>query len=155
MLWITQILQSNHIPFQITGGLAAIAYGSTRELADIDIDIAEKDFGLIETVVKPYIIYGPQQFKNEKWDLLLMTLNYEGQEIDIGGAYTAKAYDEKQQKWVTLVSDLSTACYQNLFGIALPIVNKHDLIAYKKVLSRPVDLLDIGFLEENLYHLPD
>lgn len=42
LAWITNILKKYSIPFQITGGLAAILYGSKRPLEDIDIDIPEE-----------------------------------------------------------------------------------------------------------------
>jgi len=84
--WIVDVLHRHQVPFQITGGCAAKTYGSTRELNDIDIDIPRKDFKKILTAVKPYITFGPQRYKDGKWDVYLMTLNYIGQEIDIGSA---------------------------------------------------------------------
>ena len=41
LIWITDIIKKHHTPFQITGGLAAIAYGANRPLLDIDIDIPD------------------------------------------------------------------------------------------------------------------
>lgn len=41
LIWIADILKKQQIRFQISGGLAAIAYGANRPLADIDIDIPE------------------------------------------------------------------------------------------------------------------
>lgn len=35
LIWITDILKQHQIPFQISGGLAAIAYGATRPFSKI------------------------------------------------------------------------------------------------------------------------
>ena len=41
--WIVEILNRNHIPYQLVGGLAAKIYGSARDINDIDIDILSLD----------------------------------------------------------------------------------------------------------------
>lgn len=149
LIWITNILQKKHVQFQIAGGLAVRAYGSNRTLMDIDIDISEDDFEQIKHEVQSYITFGPVQFKNENWDLYLMTLNYNGQEIDLGGAYHAKIYDKKNKKWVNIITDFSKVNYIDIEGLKLPVINREDLIAYKKILAREVDLQDLAFLEKS------
>ncbi|EKD71299.1 MAG: hypothetical protein ACD_46C00220G0003 [uncultured bacterium] len=149
LIWITNILQRYSIPFQIAGGLAVRAYGSTRELMDIDIDISENDFEKIINEVKPFIIFGPAQFKDDKWDLFLLTLNYMGQEIDLSGAYTTKIYNNNTHVWEKITTNLAKVNYINIEGLILPVIPRDELILYKKILARPVDLLDIIFLENN------
>jgi len=145
--WITDILKKHHVPFQIAGGLAAIAYGSTRELEDIDIDIPEEKFSIIKDEVESFITFGPAQFKSDSWDLLLMTLNYHGQDIDLSGAHTTKIYDKQNRKWKKLITDFSKVNFINLYGVDLPVIPREELIAYKTALARPVDLLDVKQLE--------
>src|SRR5688572_16300745 len=106
--WIITILKKLNIPFQITGGLAAVAYGATRPLAGIDFDIPEEKFSLLKNEVKCFIIYGPEQFKDESWDLLLMTLKYHDQLIDFSGAYHTKIYNKMTHQWQVMPADFST-----------------------------------------------
>lgn len=54
--WITTTLKELNIPFQIAGGLAAIAYGATRDFWDIDIDVPENSFELITENVSDFIV---------------------------------------------------------------------------------------------------
>jgi len=143
LIWITDILKKHSVPFQITGGLAARAYGATRPIADIDIDIPEDKFDIIKNEVVSFITYGPDQFKSKTWDLLLMTLNYHGQVIDLSGAYRTKIFNGETGLWQLLAEDLSKAHPQNIFGLQLPVIPLDVLITYKKALSREVDIIDI------------
>ncbi len=147
LIWITNILKNHAICFQITGGLAARVYGSTRKLIDIDIDISEKDFEKIREEVKPFIIFGPSHFKSENWDLFLMTLNYDGQEIDLSAVENTRIYDNKNKIWVEIITDFSKVQYKDIDGLMLPVIEREALMAYKKILARPVDLLDLKYLE--------
>lgn len=160
LIWITDILKKHRVPFQISGCLAAIAYGANRSLADIDIDIPENQFDHIIKDVKSYITFGPARFKNEKWDLMLMTLNYEGQEIDLSGINNTSIFNEKTKAWIKLSDDLTKASQQNIFDMYYPTIPLDDLMNYKKILAREVDLIDIVQIEkilqikidENLVH---
>jgi hypothetical protein len=143
ILWITSLLKHLEIRFQIAGGLAAIAYGSTRELHDIDIDISEQDFNVLLPYVKSHISFGPTLFKDENWQLMLMTLTFNGIEIDISSADNCKIFNKNTQQWQTITADFSQLNTKNLFGLKLPIIPLASLIAYKTILGRPVDVADL------------
>lgn len=108
LLWITQLLTQLEIPYQIAGGLAARAYGATREL--VDIDIPQVGFNKICDSVKEYIIHGPSQYQDDQWDLHVMNLLYHGQEIDLASTDNLKIFNALTSKWELLITDLSKAC---------------------------------------------
>lgn len=132
--WIVDILKKQNIPFVISGGLSAKIYGSPRLLNDIDIDIHDKDINLILKDVEPYITFGPVQYKNKVWDLLLLTLNHEGQEIDISGGDTLRICDVKTGVWHKSPTDFSDIEQREIFGLIVPVISKKDLIEYKSML---------------------
>lgn len=140
--WIIGILEKADIKYKISGGLAAQAYGVHRELADIDIEVADKDIKLIQEIVKPYIIFGPERYTDKDWDLNLMTLNHRGQEIDIAGT-NAQIFDKESQSWENCPGDLETVEMKEIFGKIVPTESRDSLIAYKTKLARPVDIEDI------------
>lgn len=94
--WILEILERHEIEYQITGGFAAKLYGSLCELHDIDIDIPNASMQKILPDVAEYITYGPAHFRDAKWDMQLITLNYKGQEIDIGGIDTLRISNKRR-----------------------------------------------------------
>jgi hypothetical protein len=141
--WIVRLLRKNHIPFQITGGQAARAYGSKRPLADIDFDMLEKDIPKVAKLTQGYIVFGPKHFRNKNWDLEVMTLSYMGQEVDIAGARKTKVYDHRLKRWVGIPTDLRRAQIKSLYDLRVPVVQKEELIAYKTLLGRRVDKADI------------
>lgn len=142
--WIVNILKSKNVPFQVTGGFATRLYGSNRELADIDIDINDGDFEKIINEVKQYVVFGPEQFKDENWNLKLMILEYEGQIIDVCGEATV--FNKNNKKWVLIKTDFSNSNYFNVYGVDIPVIKKEALIVYKSKLLRDVDIEDIKVL---------
>ncbi len=130
--------------------MAAIAYGANRPLADIDIDIPDNQFTRIMDDVKPYIIFGPARFKSDKWDLLLMTLNYQGQEIDLSGADSAHIFNAMTHEWVLLNENLLNVPSQKIVDLNLPVIPLQNLVYYKKILAREVDLIDVRQIERAL-----
>lgn len=129
--WIVDVFQRHSVPFQISGGCAAKIYGSPRELNDIDIDIPRDCFDKILKDVSPYLTYGPAFFENEKWRLYLMTLNYAGQEIDIGEA-NAKISSLDGKKWISLDTDFSKVEKRMFLGVEIPVMPKNRLLEYKR-----------------------
>lgn len=146
--WIVNILQKHNIPFQIGGGFAARLYGVKRELADIDIAIPTDKLSELLSEVKDHITYDLRHYLDEKWDCTGMTINYEGQEIDFVGAQGKKIFDEVNKKWIALENDFSNNEYKEIYGLTIPLMPKEKLIAYKSILKRDVDLLDLKGLEK-------
>lgn len=142
--WIVKILEERKMPFQIDGGLAAKIYGSDRPLADIDIIVHNKDIELLALILKDYIKFGPEKFHDDNWDLLLlMTLEYMDQLIDISGAEEAKIFDKNTSDWVAIETDFDKPEIRELFGMHLPVIPKEQLVREKSKLLRPVDIEDI------------
>lgn len=141
--WIVDVLRRHKVPFQITGGLAARLYGAQREIFDIDLDVPEDSFQDILADVAPYISFGPAFFQDESWRVYLLTLNYKGQDIDLGGAYQTQIFDSTRKEWVDSPAHLDAVTVIPIADLELPVVNREDLIRYKSLLNRDVDVQDI------------
>lgn len=141
--WILGILEKHNSLYEISGGLAAITYGSKRELADIDIDIPSDKFREVVEEVKPYIFQGPDWYHDKNWDLFYAKLEYAGQKIDICDGDSFKIVDDKTGEIVIDGIDFSELETREVFGIKVFVMPKEKLIRYKSVLGRDVDKLDI------------
>ncbi len=119
----------------VTGGLAAHAYGASRSINDIDIDMAEDDIVRVADLVRPYITFGPAHFKDEAWDTFFMRLCHDGQEIDIGGAEHTRIFDPRSGTWGACVAARGDHRMMDVLGVQLPVNSPEQLIAYKEKLA--------------------
>lgn len=141
--WIISLLESNGIPFRISGGFAARIHGAKRELDDIDIDIRESDIDMLYPYIKDKLIFGPEMYLDESWDLYLATLDFNGQLIDLAGATKAKIFDLNTNQWVPFKVDFNDMVTCEVFGKKVKVIKVSDLISYKNMLKREVDISDI------------
>lgn len=147
-VWIVSLLQARGVPFVVVGGLAAKSYGSPRPLNDIDIDIPDASFDIIRDAIGRYAVFGPARYRDERWDVLLATLNHEGQEIDISGGDSTKICDVRTREWIASPTDFSAVERREIFGIIVPVQTREHLVAYKSMLAGEHQQDDIRAIQD-------
>ncbi len=142
--WIIEYLECNSIPYVVCGGLAAQAYGSNRELADIDIYVPDEYLQQIAQMGKNYVSYGPAHHIGDKWDLTYVQFEFQNQKIEIGSDKDCKIFDSENGEWHQKKIDFNRYEICHIYGRSIKVMSKDDLISYKSTLKREVDLEDIN-----------
>ena len=141
--WLISVLKKHKVPYQFSGGFAAKIYGAKRSLVDIDVDIPEDAFATLVKDVQPYLLYGPKMWRGEGFKVYLMTLNFKGQPIDIGGAYKTQIWHRKKKTWIPLATNLNEYCWKKVLNLRIKVIPKDELVKYKSMLNRRVDKKDL------------
>ncbi|WP_386082702.1 hypothetical protein ACFIOZ_05580 [Vreelandella sp. F11] len=147
--WIVGLLRDRSIPFLICGGLAAKGYGSERELNDIDLFVPGEHFSSVVQAGQEFISKAAAHRQEEGWDLTYVQFKYHGIKVEVGSADSPHIFDAGKETWAPLDIDFSRYATVHLLGLELPLMLKEDLIRYKTLLSRPVDIQDVRAIREN------
>jgi hypothetical protein len=147
LAWIVGELERRGIPFALVGGIAANAYGTTRPLNDIDIDVPADCLPTLAQELEVYKSFGPEHFVSECFDCDLLGFSYKGQEIELSGAETMRIKDASTGAWLLWPTALSAVETRVVFGLAVPVMARRHLVAYKKLAGRDTDLMDVVELE--------
>ena len=145
--WIVKLLGGLGIPFQTAGGLAARAYGAKRELVDFDFYVPTSRLAQVAAAAKEHLVRPGAHHKDKNWDISFMTLEYDGQRIELGGADGARHFDRQRGVWVDVKVDFAQSVPRDVFGIEIPVMPFEQLVAYKGALNRKVDRRDLMEME--------
>lgn len=145
--WICKLLAERQIPFVVGGGFAVRLFGGTRPVYDIDLDIPEERFSELLPAVQPYVVSGPSRFKDKLFDVFLLTLDYQGQAIDITGAESIRVYDTIAQVWRDDPTDFEAVEVREAYGLTVKVQRLDLLVRYKRWIARATDLQDVDELE--------
>lgn len=140
--WIIDLLNSTGVEYRISGGLAARSYGSSRPLADIDIEVPRAVLPLLAQKTKPLITREPALFVDASWRIMLLALLYGEQIIELSGL-PAMIFNVDSGKWDVLGDDIRCVDRREIFGRIVPVVTRSELIEYKTKLDRDVDRDDV------------
>lgn len=151
LTWIIEILNMNNIPYRVGGGAATFLYGSGRKVNDIDISISGAYFPKFIPLVESYVTAGPKHYVNEKWDCNTLSLNYNGQDIDLTDVDTLlmKRLDdgawiknkEIYEKWPDIRKDLGD-------GLLITLMHPKVLLEYKQHLGGEHQEFDMVYLKK-------
>jgi hypothetical protein len=148
--WIVSILDRHHVPYRIGGGFAAHMYGASRPINDIDISLPGAFFDVLLPEIQEYIASGLKHYSDEKWDCDTLSLNYDGQEIDITDIDTLRMSNKEKTEWLQTKDKYCK--YPNVIksieGVNVSLIDPRDLIAYKEELDGDHQLIDIKAIKE-------
>ncbi len=144
LAWIVGKIEAHGLPYQIVGGLAAIAHGGTRPLHDIDLYVPlDHRASAFLQEIRPHITWGPEAVVDGPWDITYLKLVYEEQKIEIGDASEPKIRNASNGEWVTKIIDFDSSTTKTVLGCEVQVMPVEQLIAYKRILGRDVDVQDI------------
>jgi hypothetical protein len=135
-------LDAEGIPYALSGGLAGNLYGSTWPLVDIDLDVPTAALPRLAAHHAPHVTFGPARYADDEFELTLCTVALPAVSIDASGAESIglRAPDGTVQPWAT---DLREVVVRPLAGLSLRVVPLDRLVAYKRVIGRTRDLVEL------------
>lgn len=124
------------------GGLAARAWGATRDLVDLDFYVPcaalpALSRTLSSTTPEPVRVNAPD------WDVTVLRLEIEGCPVEFGAAEDARWRDARTGTWHAAAVDWRRAEAREVFDVMVPVMPLDDLLGYKRALGRDVDAVDL------------
>ena len=138
-------MERHCVPYVVVGGLAARAYGAIRPVVDIDLYAPFDLAGAALGEMQPNVIWGPQRYADDHWDLTFLKADFRGRRVELGDSSNApRFFDARAGRWVSQHIDYGASVRVELFGVRTAVMPKQELVSYKLALGRRVDLVDVG-----------
>lgn len=148
LAWIAGRLRDLDVPFQVAGGLAAVAHGAERELNDIDLYVPEGALALLRDELEEHHAHGPRRHRGDHWDCYFMEVRFAGEEIELAEAARTRYRKDPDHPWHDARVDFDEPAHREVYGVRVPVMPRERLVAYKRRLDRPVDRQDVRALRE-------
>lgn len=143
LAWIAVILDEREVAFEVVGGLAASAYGASREVNDIDLWIESGEVGDLRSVLGDYVTFGPERYCSEYWDCLLLRVKYKEEQIELADRGDLRYRGGTGETWLTVEHTLDEAESKYIYGVEVPVIPVEELVKIKRQLGRDKDLSDV------------
>ena len=147
MAWLADLFRDQDVRYAAAGGLAARAWGATRPLVDLDFYVHGEDLDRIETDLAPYLVRPLTGIRNDHWDLSFMRLEYSGIPLELSVAEGARYREAATGEWHDACPTFSACPERELLGVKLRIMDRDDLVEYKRRVDRAVDRADVAAIE--------
>jgi hypothetical protein len=134
------------IDYQVSGGLAGNIHGSSWPLQDIDIEVARGHMLAIEQIFAEFVTEPLHYFENDEFRMFMVNLTIEGISVDINQA--EGVFVNTNGDWSKLDTDLKMADTISWRGLVVQVQPLHDLIHYKELLGRVVDVNELRLLSK-------
>jgi hypothetical protein len=146
------ILDGAAVAYQFTGGFAGNLHGSRWSLHDLDLDVAAADLPRLADPLRPFTTRPLGRYADHEFDLQLLRAEIEGVGIDV--SQVEDAYAVRGGRRVPLGTSLARRVRVPLLDFTVWVQPLDELIAYKELLGRAADLVELRALRERALASP-
>jgi hypothetical protein len=147
--WLADLFQERNVRYAAAGGLAARAWGASRPLVDLDFYVHAEDLDRLESDLAPFVVQPLTELENEHWNLSLIRLEYGGVPLELSVGEGAKYREAVTGEWHDACPGFDACPELELFGIPVRVMNRSQLLEYKRRVDRAVDRADIASIEHS------
>jgi GNAT superfamily N-acetyltransferase len=135
------ILDEANAPYQFTGGFAGNLHGSRWPLHDLDVDVGRADLPRVAELLRPWTTVPLGLYVDEEFELQLLRGEIEGVGIEV--SQVEEAYARVNGQRVSLATTLANRRRATVLDMEVWVQPLTELIAYKGLLGRSLDLADL------------
>jgi GNAT superfamily N-acetyltransferase len=135
------ILDMAGAAYQVTGGFAGNLHGSRWPLYDLDVDVRREDLPRVADLLRPWTTVPLGLYVDEEFELQLLRGEIEGVGIDV--SQVEEAYARVGGRRVSLATTLANRQRATVLDMEVWVQPLAELIAYKELLGRSADLVDL------------
>ena len=139
------ILEAAGACYQFTGGFAGNLHGSRWPLHDLDIDVARADLPRLAELLRPYTTRPLGLYVDDEFELQLWRGEIDGVPIDV--SQVEEGYARIGGRRIPLGTTVANRKQSVVLDLKVWVQPLAELIAYKELLGRALDLADLRALQ--------
>ena len=137
--WVCRLLHESAIPFQLTGDIAAAAYGAAGPIRSLELFIAAEHVPALLRGAKEHVVDCPWRRRDDAWDRVALSLSFDGVTIDVCVAEAARFREAATGAWRDAGIDLAASVSLQVRGVVAPVMPREQLLDQQRRLDREVD----------------
>lgn len=131
------------IPFQLTGDVAAAAYGAARPIRSVELFIAAEHVPALLRRAEEHVVDYPWRRRDDAWDRVALSLSFDGATIDVCIAEAARFREAATGAWRDAAIDPAASVSVKVRGVEAPVMPREQLLDQRRRLGREVDRQDL------------
>ncbi|MDE2905706.1 MAG: hypothetical protein OXQ28_06435 [Acidobacteriota bacterium] len=140
------LLDECAIPFQLTGDVAAAAYGAPRPIRSVELFIAAEHVPALLRRAEEHVVDYPWRRRDGAWDRVALSLSFDGVTIDVCIAEAARFREAATGAWRDAAIDPAASVTVKVRGVEAPVMPRTQVLDQKRRLDRQVDRQDLRHL---------
>ena len=141
--WVCALLDECAIPFQVTGDIAAAAYGVARPIRSLELFIAAEHAPALLRRAEEHVVDYPWRRRDDAWDRVALSLFFDGVTIDVCIAEAARFREAATGAWRDAAIDPAASVTVQVRGVEVPVMPREQLLDQKRRLDREIDRRDV------------